>query len=170
LMLVQLACGFGVNAPSSPAASSGGQTEPAPISPPLAGTSERGTPADAQAMLQLALEHFNQVGRDQAYADFNAGQPPFKDRDLYVACIAQDHTEPVNGGFPQYIGSSADLVIAENGKPVGQAVWDAVAVSENGIGEVSYQWVNPVSGTTERKTLFAQKFGDDVCGVGAYNP
>jgi len=31
-------------------------------------------------------------------------------------------------------------------------------------------WINPVSRKTEPKISFVQRVGDDVCGVGAYNP
>jgi cytochrome c len=61
---------------------------------------DRGTPAEAKAMLQKAVAHYKQVGRKQALADFNAKKPPFGDRDLYVACIGPDHTIVANGGFP----------------------------------------------------------------------
>jgi cytochrome c len=167
LMVTQFACGLGTQPASvTPQTSldngSPSTQEPAPTK------GERGTPDEAKAMLQLAIDHFNQVGREQAYADFNAGQPPFKDRDLYIVCVAQDHTETVNGGFPQYVGTSADSLTDVNGKPLGQAILDSVSAS--GQGETDYQWVNPVSGETEPKTLFAQKLGEDVCGVGAYNP
>jgi hypothetical protein len=30
--------------------------------------------------------------------------------------------------------------------------------------------IDPVSGKVERKILFFQKIGGDVCGVGTYNP
>jgi len=30
--------------------------------------------------------------------------------------------------------------------------------------------INPTSGKLEPKITFVQKVGDDVCGVGAYNP
>src|SRR5262245_2823457 len=68
---------------------------------------ERGTPAEAKAMLQKAIAHYKEVGRKQALADFNAKKPPFGDRDLYVFCIGRDLTIVANGGFPQYVGYPA---------------------------------------------------------------
>ena len=58
---------------------------------------ERGTPAEAKAMLQKAVAHYKEVGRKQALADFNAKKPPFGDRDLYVFCIGPDLTIVANG-------------------------------------------------------------------------
>jgi cytochrome c len=160
LAFAQFACSLGVQ----PSASGGSQvTQAAPAT-----KSERGTPAEAQAMLQLAVEHYNTDGRDQALADFTAGKPPFKDRDLYVVCMDSSHLETANGGFPQYVGVSADGLLTTDGRPLGKVTWDAASTTS--VNSVDYHWINPVSGETEPKTLFFQKVGTDVCGVGAYNP
>ncbi|MFL6211522.1 MAG: hypothetical protein ACJ74W_21920 [Pyrinomonadaceae bacterium] len=46
----------------------------------------------------------------------------------------------------------------------------ADAAAHTGAGSVAYRWVNPISGRVEPKVLFFQKVGEDICGVGAYNP
>ncbi len=169
LALAQAACNFG----GQPAA---GTTSPQETpsgaeqatQPPPAATSERGTVDEAKAMLAKAVDHYNAVGRQQALADFTAKVAPFFDRDLYVVCMGADHIETANGGFPQYVGTSGDQLISVDGVPLGQAVWDALASSNE--GSVSYHWVNPVNGKTEPKTLYFQKVGTDVCGVGVYTP
>ncbi len=139
-----------------------------PASSPSANLSERGTPAEAHAMLELAIAHYLDVGREQALADFNSGQAPFFDRDLYVVCIDANHIETANGGFPQYVGVSADSLLDVNGNPLGRTIWDIS--SPTAINSVGYQWINPVSGETEPKILFFEKIDSEVCGVGAYNP
>lgn len=131
-------------------------------------STDRGTPAEAQAMLRKAVEHYNDVGRKQALADFTGRKPAFFDRDLYVVCISPNHITTANGGFPQYVGLTVDGLRAENGKPIGKAIWDAT--SSTGEASVKYFWINPVSGRTEPKIGFFQKVGEDVCGVGAYRP
>ena len=128
---------------------------------------ERGTPDEAKAMLAKAVAHYKEVGRTQALADFNAKKAPFGDRDLYVFCLAPDHIEVANGGFPSLVGRSADTLKDADGKPLGKAIWDAAT---KGSGSLRYRWYNPVSTMMERKVAFAQKVGDDVCGVGAYTP
>lgn len=149
------------------AASVNATETPSPITSPAA-TSERGTPDEARAMLQKALEHYTSVGREQALADFTGRVTPFFDRDLYVVCVNSAHIETANGGFPQYVGSSADAVSDANGKPLGKTIWETASVTETNA--VNYRWVNPVSGKTEPKVLFFRKVGTDVCGVGAYRP
>jgi len=193
LGLVQLACAMGASSGPTPTlfvpptVAAATEANPAPTqAPPTvepgiaasenpaqteapAAKGERGTADEAKAMLKLAIDHYNSVGREQALADFTAEAPPFVDRDLYVVCIDSNHIEQANGGFPQYVGVSADGITDINGVPLGQAFWDAVAKADD--GSVSYRWINPVSGQMEDKTLFYHKVADDLfCGVGIYNP
>ena len=144
--------------------------QPAGTAQPAPGSSQpnRGTPEEAKSMLAQAVAHYQSVGRDQALKDFTGRVAPFFDRDLYVVCITSDHVITANGGFPQYVGTSADQLKDVNGTPVGKMMWDA-AVTNNQTSTV-YDWVNPASGRTEPKILFLANLGTDVCGVGAYNP
>jgi cytochrome c len=144
----------------SPAATAGGGAAKS--------SGERGTPAEAKAMLEKAAEHYKSVGREQALADFNAKKPPFFDRDLYVSCMDSKRVIVANGGYPQLVGTSADAWRDADGKALGKAVWDVA--STKGEGSVEYRWYNPVSGKIEPKVGFVQKVGDDILLVGAYNP
>jgi cytochrome c len=138
----------------------------AALATPSMWAADRGTPAEAKAMLAKAVAHYKDVGREQALADFNSKKAPFGDRDLYVVCLAPDHTIAANGGFPAFVGQPVDRMKDADGKPLGKAIWDAAG----GEGSVHYSWINPVSHKTEPKVTFSQKVGDDVCAVGAYNP
>ena len=127
----------------------------------------RGTPAEARAMLQKAIDHFKSAGRRQALADFTAGRAPFRDRDLYVVCVAADRKILASGGFPQYVGMSADMMRDARGNPIGKALWEAAA--KDPAGSIQYPMINPMTHQTELKTTFYAKVADDVlCCVGAY--
>lgn len=128
----------------------------------------RGTPAEAKAMLEKAVAHYKSVGRKQALADFSAKKPPFGDRDLYVVCVSSNHTITANGAFPQYVGTSADMLKDADGKSLGKVIWDTAFAK--GEGSVQYRMVNPVTRQVEPKITFFQKVGEDACGVGAYSP
>jgi cytochrome c len=127
---------------------------------------ERGTPEEAKAMLAKVAAHYQSAGRTKALADFNAGKAPFRDRDLYVVCIGADHKIAANAAFPQYAGYSADILKDAEGKPLA----GAILASVSGPGSVSYMMINPQTHAIEPKVIFTKKLGDDVCGVGAYNP
>ena len=130
---------------------------------------QRGTPAEAKALLQQAVAHYKQVGRAKALADFTGKKAPFVDRDLYVFCIGPDRIISAHGFVASYVGASADALLKDaNGQPLGKAILDAASAPDG--GSVRYPMVNPVSRKTEPKVSFVQKVGDDVCGVGAYQP
>jgi cytochrome c len=129
---------------------------------------DRGTPAEAKAMLQQAIAHYKGVGRKQALADFTAKKPPFSDGDLYVVCISSEHFVVANGGFPDHVGTPADLMKDLDGKGVAEAAWGAT--SGTGQGTVRYRWLNPATHIMEIKMTFFARVGTDVCGVGVYSP
>lgn len=72
------------------------------------------------------------------------------------------------GGFPQYVGYSTDMIKDAQGISVGRQGGEVA--QKNGQGEVRYEWINPMTHKPEPKVTFFAKAGDDVCGVGAYNP
>jgi cytochrome c len=143
-------------------------TSPEANASPALLPSGRGTPAEAKAMMLKALDHYNAVGRTQALADFTAMKSPFGDRDLYVVCIGSNHKITANGGFAQYVGVSSDVWKDADGKSLGQAIWNAAW--DSGEATIDYKWINPVSHLVERKVGYFKKVGEDVCGVGAYQP
>lgn len=96
---------------------------------------DRGTPAEAKAMLEKAVAHYKTVGSKQALADFNAKKAPFYDRDLYVVCFDAKRTILANGGFPQYVGFSADMIKDIHGNSVGRQ--GSEIAQKNGQGAVS---------------------------------
>jgi cytochrome c len=128
----------------------------------------RATPAEAQAMLQKAMDHYDKVGRDEAFADFNDKDGPWVDRDLYVFCLAKDHTIVANGGFPSLVGTPGDAIRGADGKSLAVSMFRAVEGSGEGI--VSYTWESPVTHKVEAKISFVRRIADDLCGVGAYDP
>ena len=142
-------------------ATSAAGTPPPPGTPMPAGTGTKfGTPEEAQAMLQQAVDHYNKVGRAQALADFNAEAAPFKYLDLYVACIDSGLRLSANGGFPQYVGGTI--------QPLSRANWDSATTTS--VSSINYAWIDPETHQTLPKTFYYEKVGSDVCGVGAYHP
>jgi single cache domain-containing protein len=168
LMIVQLACGISSVGPTpSPQSTpiTGGASPLAASQPAPTSTGEHATPAEAQAMLNAAVQHYQEAGREQALQDFTAKKAPFGDRDLYVVCLGSDHKMTANGAYPMLVGLSADSIDDSEGRPLGQAVWDVVSAQPQ--GSMPFHWKNPLSGQEESKILFYQKLDQDVCGVAA---
>src|SRR6202142_3196453 len=150
LMLAQFACILGARASSvaTQASQSSAPTSAPQATQPVATTSSaRGTPAEAQAMLKLAVAHYQAVGREQALKDFTNRVAPFFDRDLYVACIDSHLIQSANGGFPNLVGSTVE--------PLSRAVWDLA--SSDHIGSINYSYLNPVTKIAEPKTFYYEK-------------
>jgi cytochrome c len=127
---------------------------------------EHGSPTEAKALLAKAVAHYEAVGRKQALADFTSKKAPFSAGDLYVFCIGPDRAIVANGGYPSFVGMSADVLKDADGKPLGKALWEAGTLV--GGGSVEYPLINPVTHRAQAKVSFVQKAGEDVCGVGAY--
>jgi cytochrome c len=129
---------------------------------------DRGSTAEAKAMLMKAIAHYKAVGRQQALADFTAEKPPFRDRDLYVVCIDRELRVSANGAFPDYVYVPADILKAANGEGVGTVAWRLTGTM--GQAMVRYRWVNPATHRMEWKIGYFARVGEDVCGVGVYSP
>ena len=128
---------------------------------------ERGTLAEARAMLQKAVAHYTAAGRKQALADFTGKKPPFVDRDLYVVCVGPGGIVTAHGASAAYVGQSADLLKDAENKPVGTTIWNMG--SSKGSGSLLYPMINPLTKKVEKKNTVFQKVGEDVCAVGAYD-
>ena len=103
-----------------------------------AAAAQRGTPAEAKALLQQAVAHYTKVGRARALADFTGKKAPFVDRDLYVFCIGPDRIVSAHGFVASYVGASADALLKDaDGKPLGKAILAAAAAP--GGGAVRYR-------------------------------
>jgi cytochrome c len=135
---------------------------------PTGAAAQRGTAAEAKAMLAKAGAHYKEVGRKQALADFTAQKAPFSDRDLYVFCIGPDGSITAHGAQAKLVGTPAEQIKDADGKPIAKALQDAA--KKKAGGSVEYRWMNPVTHQNERKISFVQKLSGDVCGVGAYQP
>ena len=126
----------------------------------------RATPAEARALLDKAVAHYEKAGRAQALKDFNAAKGPFIDRDLYVFCAGADHKMVAHGADQKQIGVDISTMKDVDGKAFGAEV--VKAGGQPGGGSVEYKWTNPVTKQVEAKVSYIRKVGTDICGVGAY--
>ena len=124
----------------------------------------RGTAAEAKAMLDKAVAFYKAYGPEKAFAAFNDRKGPFVDRDLYVFALDLNGKILAHGAKTQLIGKSMKEknFIAE---------MLAVAKSK-GAGTVDYRWENPryVESfvVVEDKTAYIEKVGGVVLGCGYY--
>ena len=130
----------------------------------VASAGERGTPEEAQALLDRAVALVEDEGEKKALAVFNDRQGPFVDRDLYVFCMGREYkiTAHVDVGMR---GVDVATLKDPDGKQIGR---EMIEIAQRGGGSLEYRWVNPVSKEVEAKISFLKPAGGQVCGVGAY--
>lgn len=134
--------------------------------PQLARAAERGTEAEAKALLQKAAAHYRSAGREQAMADFNKKDAGFVDRDLYVWCYDKAGTLVVHGVNPKLLGVKVGTLRDAEGKDFTTELFNGGMTKGSGV--VEYKWTNPVTRKIQAKASFYQKIGQDVCAVGYY--
>jgi len=125
---------------------------------------EKGTAAEAKALLDKAVAKVEKDGVAKAVAAFNDPAGGFRDRDLYVFCM--DGSYKITAHPDAAVrGTDVPTMKDSKGKAFGA---EMVAAAKKGGGTVEYTWQNPVSGKVEDKVSYVKKAGDQYCGVGAY--
>jgi signal transduction histidine kinase len=125
---------------------------------------ERGTPEEAQALLDRAVALVESEGEEKALAVFNDRKGAFVDRDLYVFCMGPEYkiTAHIDVGMR---GLDVATLKDPDGKELGR---EMIKTALRGGGSVEYRWVNPISKEVEPKISFLKPAGNQYCGVGAY--
>ncbi len=127
---------------------------------------ERATPAQAQALLNKAVEKVQKDGPDAAFAAFDNPAGGFKIHELYVFVFDMNGKYMASGANPKLVGTDArNLKDAEGTYLVRKMI--ALAKSK-GRGSVRYLWLNRVDNKVEKKRSFIQRVGKYIVGVGYY--
>jgi len=125
-----------------------------------------GTPLEAKALAEKAVDHMAEVGAERTFADFMSPQGDFLPFDLYVFVFDRRGRLWVNGRFPGLIGSSiAGGQNANDGPNWAEAMRRA---DKDGSAWIEYAWYNPCSGRAMPKSSHIIKAGPFFVGVGAY--
>jgi cytochrome c len=130
---------------------------------PSAWAAGQATPDEAKAMAVKAAEYMKSVGQEKAFAEFDAKDGPWHDRDLYVTVQDSKGVMVAHGTNAGLIGKSMLDLKDVDGKPFNrevQAIKDA--------GWVNFKWQNPLTKAVEAKTAYEVRVGDYIVGVGAY--
>jgi signal transduction histidine kinase len=125
---------------------------------------QSGTAAEAKAMLERAVVAVK-ADKAKALAMFDAGEPAFKDRDLYPFCF--NIADGINVAGPKTVrGKDVRTLKDPTGNAFGEQLYKAA--QDGKINEVNYMFPRPGETTPVAKTSFVTKAGDLGCGVGYY--
>ena len=125
-----------------------------------------GTAAEAQAMLDAAVAAL-EADEAAALAAFTAGEPPFRDRGLYVFCGGgDDGVLTAHGADSALIGEDMRALVDANGFAFGEAFFATAVEAE--YRTVEYYWPRPGETEPVAKVSYVTRAGDQMCGVGYY--
>lgn len=132
---------------------------------PFAWSVEMGTPEEAKAMNQKAVELAKQ-DQKKAFQAFSDPNGPFQVKDLYVFCMDMNGVMLAHGKKPELVGKN----LFEFNKYGDLLFQDMIKVAkEKGSGWVDYKWPHPQTKKVQEKTSYIEKVNDRFfCGVGAY--
>ena len=132
---------------------------------PAAWSTEMGTPEEAKAMNQKAVELAKQ-DRDKAFEAFADDSGDFQVKDLYVFCMDMEGVMLSHGKKPDLVGKN----LIDFNKYGDLLFQDMIKVAkDSGSGWVDYKWPHPDTKEVQDKTSYIEKVGNDYfCGVGAY--
>jgi len=127
----------------------------------------RATRAEAQALLDRAVDYLKSNSPAKAFATFNDPQGEFVHDDQYVFAIGiEDGLYRASGASPHLNGMDVRGMKDAAGNPLFE---DMIALARNnGSGNVDYVWRNPATNAVEAKHTLIQRVGDVLLGVGYY--
>jgi cytochrome c len=127
---------------------------------------EKGTPAEAEAMVKKAVTFYKASGKAKALAEISNPAGQFVKGDLYVFSYDLEGKCVAHGANQKMIG----LELKEMKDPDGKAyVQERIEIAKSkGKGWQDYKFTNPVSKKIEQKTAYIEKVDDVIIGCGAY--
>ncbi len=127
---------------------------------------DRGSKAEAEAMVKKAVVFVKANGRDKAAAEFTNGTA-FKDRDLYISYYQMDGTVIAHGANPKLVGKNLIALKDPDGKAFIQQITDVAKTKGAGWSD-SYKFRDPLTNTMSSKVLYVERVEDTWVGVGVY--
>ena len=132
----------------------------------LAYAQDRGTPAEAKAMLDNAVAFYKANGSEIAFSAFNDPKGPFVDKDLYIFVVDLNGKVLAHGAQPGLIGQGMTEIRDADQKNFIQEI--VTVARAKGAGTVDYWWQNPQFLVVEQKCSYIEKVDGAVLGCGYY--
>jgi cytochrome c len=127
---------------------------------------DRGTPAEAEALVKKAVAFYKANGKDKAFAEFSNQKGQFIDRDLYIFAYDMTGKCVAHGQTARQVGKDLSDLTDADGKPF---VKERIEIAKTkGKGWQNYKWSNPVTKKIEEKTAYIEKVDEYIIGSGAY--
>jgi len=129
---------------------------------------EAGTRADAQAMVEAAIQHVKKAGPARAFKDFSdKSNARWHHKDLYVFAYNMAGVNVAHGANEKLVGKDFSEFKDPTGRPLIKLLRETAM---NGGGWVAFQWPHPQTKIIEDKVSYTRKMlnYDGFLGVGVY--
>jgi signal transduction histidine kinase len=126
---------------------------------------EKGTAAEAEAMIQKAIDYYKANGKEKTLAEISNPNGQFVKGDLYIFVWDMQGVVIAHGANSKLIGKNMSQIKDVDGK---QFVHEGVELAKaKGKGWVDYKWSNPTTQKVEAKSTYVVKVDDMVfcCGI-----
>ena len=126
----------------------------------------RGTAAEAEALVKKAIAMAKAKGNDAAFAEINNKKGQFTDRDLYVFVYDMSGKVLAHGQNLKMIGKELiDMKDADGKEFVKERIEIAKA---KGSGWQDYKFTDPLTKMIEHKRAYVERYRDLIFGSGIY--
>lgn len=132
------------------------------------GAQEHGSPEDARALVERAIEFGREHGKAALIGEINKlARGQFIDRDLYLMAISLDKALILASGMTsRVVGLGGPASKDVDGKMF--LVDMAQLARREGRGWIEYKWNHPVTNEVQTKRTYVARFDDMLVGCGAY--
>jgi cytochrome c len=132
----------------------------------LAYAQDRGTSAEAKALLDKAVVFYKANGQDKAFAAFNDSKGQFVSKDLYIFALDMNGKILSHGANAGLIGKDMMGTKDADGKLFMKEMVETAKTK--GKGSIDYKWENPKVKKVEQKSSYVEKVDGVVLGCGYY--
>jgi cytochrome c len=115
---------------------------------------EKGTAAEAQALVKKAVAYMKEVGKEKAFAEFNNLKGKFIYKDLYIYTTSMNGTNLSHPYTPALTGKDMYNLKDADGKLFVQAMVEIAKTK--GKGSVEYRWTNQQTKKVEVKESYVE--------------
>lgn len=127
---------------------------------------DKGTQAEATAMVKKAVAYLKANGKDKTLAEVSNNKGQFIDRDLYISVYDLNGNVLAHGTNAKLIGKDVSALKDADNK---EFIKDILSKAKSaGKGTSDYKWPNPVTKEIQAKTVYFEKADDMVFSSGYY--
>lgn len=132
-----------------------------------ADASDRGTPAEAEALVKRAIVYYQKNGKQKSLDEFSKTPGAFVDRDLYVSVLTMEG-ESLAHINPKMRGKNMIEFRDADGK---YAIKERTQIAkEKGTGWHEFKFFNPMTKKMETKRNYVETYDSLIFSAGAFRP